>query len=313
MAGLAARVRSNPHLRFLTPSILVDWGVVLLLGQATYYVEQIYPYERDPAHYLNDPDLQWPHGPERVPAYPGSLLDQLTWYLPILVILLVGGLFKRSLHDVHHGILGLSASRAFMRMIVECIKNRVGRLRPDFFSRCQWDAVAHACTDPLALVKDGRRSFPSGHSSTAWQGLFFLSLYLAGKNGAYAFAAPFPRSGPLQSRLLRLWIVLAPLFIAGWIVITRLEDHYHHPTDVLAGSFIGALSAFFSYLTYYPSPIVLSTPPGSEEAEERLRDMERPKWAYGIKEAGVPEGWDEGERVEEGRVRLDGGEGEAVV
>lgn len=214
MAGLVARIRSNPHLRFLTPSILVDWAVVLILGQATYYVEQIYPYERDPAHYLNDPDLQWPHGPEQIPAYPGSLLDQLTWYLPILVIVLVGGAFKRSLHDVHHGILGLSASRAFMRIFVECIKNRVrlpfsihlegvllmliehalqvGRLRPDFFSRCQWDAVAHACTGPLALVKDGRRSFPSGHSSTAWQGLFFLSLYLAGKNGASS-----PALGPL--------------------------------------------------------------------------------------------------------------------
>ncbi|BGO96436.1 Lipid phosphate phosphatase 1 [Rhodotorula toruloides] len=311
MAGLVARIRSNPHLRFLTPSILVDWAVVLILGQATYYVEQIYPYERDPAHYFNDPDLQWPHGGERVPAYPGGLLDQLTWYLPILVIVLVGGLFKRSLHDVHHGILGLSASRAFMRMIVECIKNRVGRLRPDFFSRCQWDAVAHACTGPLALVKDGRRSFPSGHSSTAWQGLFFLSLYLAGKNGAYAFAAPFPRSGPLQSRLLRLTIVLAPLFVAGYIVITRLEDHYHHPTDVLTGSFIGASTAFFTYLTYYPSPVVLSTPPGSEEAEERLRVMERPKRVYGVKEVG--DGWEEGERVEQGRVRLGGADGEAVV
>ncbi|KAJ8294847.1 Lipid phosphate phosphatase 2 [Rhodotorula toruloides] len=306
MAGLVARIRSNPHLRFLTPPILVDWAVVLILGQATYYVEQIYPYERDPAHYLKRPRL-----PVASRRRTSSLLDQLTWYLPILVIVLVGGLFKRSLHDVHHGILGLSASRAFMRMIVECIKNRVGRLRPDFFSRCQWDAVAHACTGPLALVKDGRRSFPSGHSSTAWQGLFFLSLYLAGKNGAYAFAAPFPRSGPLQSRLLRLSIVLAPLFVAGWIVVTRLEDHYHHPTDVLAGSFIGASTAFFSYLTYYPSPLILSTPPGSEEAEERLRVMERPKMVYGVKE--VSDGWEEGERVEEGRVRLGGADGEVVV
>lgn len=39
--------------------------------------------------------------------------------------------------------------------------------------------------------------------------------------------------------------------------------------------------------------------------------MERPKRVYGVKEVG--DGWEEGERVEEGRVRLGGADGEAVV
>ncbi|BGP39537.1 hypothetical protein JCM10450v2_003503 [Rhodotorula kratochvilovae] len=297
----ARRIRTHPQLRWLSPAIAVDWLVVVALGFASQWVEAQYPYERDPERYLHDPSLHFEHvWNERVPAYPNGMLDQITWYLPLAVVVVVGGLFKRSLHDVHHGVLVLSASRAIMRLVVESLKNRVGRLRPDFFSRCAWDAVAHACTGPIGLVKDGRRSFPSGHSSTAWQGLFVLALYLAGKNGAFAFAAPFPRSGVLQSRLLRLALVVAPLFAATWICVTRLEDHYHHPTDVIAGASIGALSALVAYATYYPSPFVFTTKPGAE-GEEELAVMDKPRLVYGAKEEGI-DAW--GLAEEGGRVRL---------
>ena len=36
--------------------------------------------------------------------------------------------------------------RFLMSLIVEMLKNRVGRLRPDFLDRCKWDAVASAST-----------------------------------------------------------------------------------------------------------------------------------------------------------------------
>ncbi|GAA5873941.1 hypothetical protein JCM1840_000238 [Sporobolomyces johnsonii] len=302
--------RLHRQLSFLTPALLVDWAVILAVAHTARWVERQYPYERDPAHYLADPDLSWPHVQrERVPAGPGEMLDQLTWYLPLALMVAIG-VARRSARDVHHAVVGLAASRAVMRLVVECLKNRVGRLRPDFFARCAWDDVAKACTGPLALVKDGRRSFPSGHSSTAWQGLFFLSLYLAGKTGAFAFAARFPRSGVLQSRLLRFTLAIAPLFLAGWICITRLEDHYHHPSDVAVGSVIGLASALVMYLGVYPSPFVvfssspasdstrLDFPSASPTAEELLEVMGRPKKVYRDREAG----WDDDD--DEGRIRL---------
>jgi membrane-associated phospholipid phosphatase len=207
MAGLVKQLRNSSHLRWVAPALLVDWIVVIVVNLLAQWVELQYPYKRDPAHYLDDPSLQWPVTEEHVPAGPHSALDNYTFWLPVVVILVVGGIFKRSLHDVHHGFLVFMSSRTLMRVVVECLKNRVrkhsllrlactrrlilfplqvGRLRPDFFSRCQWDAVAHACRGPLELVKDGRRSFPSGHSSTSWQAMLFLSLYLAGKNGTCA-------------------------------------------------------------------------------------------------------------------------------
>lgn len=65
-------------------------------------------------------------------------------------------------------------------------------------------------------MADGRRSFPSGHSSAAFAGLGFVALLLAGK-----LLAPPARA----SRLACLCAVLAPLALATWIAITRLEDH----------------------------------------------------------------------------------------
>lgn len=300
MAGLVKQLRNSSHLRWVAPALLVDWIVVIVVNLLAQWVELQYPYKRDPAHYLNDPSLQWPVTEEHVPAGPNSALDNYTFWLPVVVILVVGGIFKRSLHDVHHGFLVFMSSRTLMRVVVECLKNRVGRLRPDFFSRCQWDAVAHACRGPLELVKDGRRSFPSGHSSTSWQAMLFLSLYLAGKNGAFAFAAPFPRSGFLQSRLLRFGLVITPLFLGTWICVTRLEDHRHHPTDVVTGSLIGALSALVMYATYYPSPFIFTAPPGGH-CEDELSVMDKPRRVYGAKEADERDAWG---YAEEGRVRL---------
>ncbi|POY71856.1 hypothetical protein BMF94_5217 [Rhodotorula taiwanensis] len=308
MSKLLDRLKSSRQLRWIVPALVVDWLVVVILNLISTWVERQYPYERDPARYLDDPSLQWPVTKERVPAGPNTWLDVYTFWIPIAVVVLVGAGVKRSFHDVHHGILVFLSSRALMRIIVECLKNRVGRLRPDFFSRCQWDAVAQACRGPLALVKDGRRSFPSGHSSTSWQAMLFVSLYLAGKNGAFAFAAPFPRSGFLQSRLLRFVIVLAPLFLGTWICVTRLEDHRHHPTDVITGSLIGALCALIMYATYYPSPFIFTAPPGGH-CEDELSVMDKPRRVYGFKEADERDAW---AYAEEGRVRLveDAGEEE---
>lgn len=158
--------------------------------------------------------------------------------------------------------------------------------------------------------------------------MLFVSLYLAGKNGmsvhpvllkgvpaeparvpgAFAFAAPFPRSGFLQSRLLRFVIVLAPLFLGTWICVTRLEDHRHHPTDVITGSLIGALCALIMYATYYPSPFIFTAPPGGH-CEDELSVMDKPRRVYGFKEADERDAW---AYAEEGRVRLveDAGEEE---
>lgn len=115
-------------------------------------------------------------------------------------------------------------------------------------------------------IKEGHKSFPSGHASckkcflllrclslldpfsssnfiihvhttdTSWHcsagsfaGLGFLSLYLCGKIKA------FDRKG----HVAKLCIVLLPLLAASLVAISRVDDYWHHWQDVFAGGLLG--------------------------------------------------------------------------
>lgn len=156
-----------------------------------------------------------------------AMLDLITWHAPAAFLAALGAA-RLSLHEIHHGLLTLAASRALMRFIVELLKNAVGRLRPDFFARCRFSLLEQVCTGAEAVVREGRRSFPSGHSSTSAQAMVILALVLAGKLRAFAWRGRAGRGG---SSFAALTISLSPIPVALWVAVTRLEDNRHHPTD----------------------------------------------------------------------------------
>ncbi|TRM57943.1 phosphatidic acid phosphatase type 2/haloperoxidase [Schizophyllum amplum] len=166
------------------------------------------------------------------------------------------GLKRRSFMDIHHGTLALASSRGLTAFVTEFVKHLVGRLRPDFMSRCQWDAVATACTGKLSAIEEGRKSFPSGHSSTAFSGMMLLSLWIAGQTGAWCFTGPPPAMSVLSSHMLRFFLAMLPLIWATWVAISRLEDYRHHKEDIIVGSLLGIGFATISYLMYWPSPLL---------------------------------------------------------
>lgn len=174
-------------------------------------------------------------------------------------------------NDFLDGILSYTLAALLNLLITEIIKISAGRPRPDYFNRCfpsvnltdssaihqKIDSLSpmnFACevssleggTSPYStrFIKDGRKSFPSGHSSFSWMVFTFTSLYVWGKTKA--FTKNFRHE---SYRFVSGFVFLIfPLFVS----ISRTQDYRHHWQDVLVGSIIGILSSYIAYRLYYP-------------------------------------------------------------
>ncbi|KAI0305876.1 lipid phosphate phosphatase 1 [Multifurca ochricompacta] len=246
-------IYGEDSLSWFDSSYALDWIVVLGLYLLTAFIETQPIFERDFSP--NDSLIQHPHTSEQISSYANAMIAIA---LPAALVGLIGG-YRSSILEIHHGLLAAHTSCALTQLVTSFLKNRVGRLRPDFLARCQWDASQHVCTGKIHDILNGRKSFPSGHSSTAFVGMTFTALFLAGKTAALCFSVS-PFSGSLLgSRFVRLCIVLAPLALSTWVAITRVEDYRHHKEDVIVGGLIGILSGTICYLLYWPSPFSASS------------------------------------------------------
>ncbi|KAF8311631.1 PAP2-domain-containing protein [Clavulina sp. PMI_390] len=160
----------------------------------------------------------------------------------------------RSWWDWHHSWLGLVLSLSLTGVLTQVVKLTVGRPRPDLINRCvpkegsvngsPFGLVdASICTQrSMAILKDGFRSFWSGHASLSFASLGFLSLYLAGKLHL------FDRRG----HAFKAWLALTPPFGAMLVAISRTMDNRHHWEDVTVGSLVGLVISYFAYRQYFP-------------------------------------------------------------
>ncbi|XWS75506.1 hypothetical protein CRYUN_Cryun01aG0095200 [Craigia yunnanensis] len=227
-----------------------DWLILLLLVVVEVVLYIIHPFYRFVGKDMMD-DLRYPLKSNTVPVWAVPMYAVL---LPMTIFLIVY-IHRRDVYDLHHAILGLLFSVLVTAVITDSIKNAVGRPRPDFFWHCfpdgkdaydKWGNVI--CHGDKSVIKEGHKSFPSGHTSSLedfWiAGLGFLSLYLSGKIKA------FDRRG----HVAKLCIVFLPLLVASLVGISRVDDYWHHWQDVFAGGLLGLAVATFCYLQFFPPP-----------------------------------------------------------
>jgi len=165
---------------------------------------------------------------------------------------------KSRLWELNCGILGLLLSIGSSFVVTAILKNAIGKPRPDIIDRCNippevaapfldsanFTLVTHAMCmqeDNLKL-KDGFRSWPSGHASAAFAGLCYLSLYLMGKLHVC----------DSRGEVWKMFVVLVPLLAAALITGSRIMDARHHPFDVISGSLLGIGCAWAAYRQYFP-------------------------------------------------------------
>ncbi|CAL5338849.1 unnamed protein product [Camellia sinensis] len=95
------------------------------------------------------------------------------WLYAVLLPIVVFLLFyrrRRNVYDLHHSILGLLFAVMITGVLTDTIKNAIGR--PPFFWRCFPDGIDNCdqwgniiCHGIDSIIKDGHKSFPSGHTS----------------------------------------------------------------------------------------------------------------------------------------------------
>ncbi|WVY92878.1 hypothetical protein V8G54_031966 [Vigna mungo] len=208
-----------------------DWLILVLLAIIDGLLNLIEPFHRYVGEHMMT-NLMFPFKKDTIPMWAVPIFSI---FLPILIFI---GFYcsRKDIYDLHHAILGLMFSSLITGVITDSIKDAVGRPRPNFFHRCFPDKIPAydkdtgdvICTGIKAVIKEGYKSFPSGHTSWSFAGLGFLSWYLSGK------IRVFDRRGHIG----KLCLVLLPLLIAALVGVTRVDDYWHHWTDVFAGGII---------------------------------------------------------------------------
>lgn len=224
-----------------------DWLILVLLAAVDGLLNMIEPFHRYVGENMMR-DLMFPFKEDTIPMWAVPILSII---IPILIFITFY-FTRRDIYDLHHAILGLMFSSLITGVITDAIKDSVGRPRPNFFQRCfpnkkpvfDKDTGDVVCNGMKAVIKEGYKSFPSGHTSWSFAGLGFLSWYLSGK------VRVFDRRGNIG----KLCVVLLPLLIAALIGITRVDDYWHHWTDVFAGGLIGLTVSSICYLLLFPFP-----------------------------------------------------------
>lgn len=228
-----------------------DWLILVVLAAIDLGLNLIEPFHRFVGEGMMT-DLKYPLKGNTVPF----------WCVPIIAVLLplaiiIGYYFirrdvRRDVYDLHHAILGLLFSVFITAVLTDAIKDAVGRPRPDFFWRCfpdgkgVFDPITKnvMCTGLKKVIKEGHKSFPSGHTSWSFAGLTFIAWYLSGK------VRVFDRKG----HVAKLCIVFFPLLLAALVAVSRVDDYWHHWQDVFAGGLLGVTVSSFCYLQFFPPP-----------------------------------------------------------
>ncbi|XBI24318.1 hypothetical protein VPH35_049434 [Triticum aestivum] len=227
-----------------------DWVVLTLLAAAVVVLHYAPPFNRFVGKDMMA-DIRYPVKQSTVPAWAVPVISMLC---PVLVFVAVY-VARRDVYDLHHATLGVIFAVLITAAFTDVIKTAVGRPRPDFFWRCfpdgrqVYDQVTGGviCHGEKGFLTDGRKSFPSGHTSWSFAGLGFLSLYLSGKIKA------FDRKG----HVAKLCIVILPLLLASLVGVSRIDNYRHHWEDVLVGGLIG-LCFFPTLFTNAWHPVAFS-------------------------------------------------------
>ncbi|XP_045782144.1 phospholipid phosphatase 5 isoform X1 [Maniola jurtina] len=222
-------------------NLFVEILIRIVLLSIFCYMESMSPFIRviQPSELEND--CKYPRHESYVP---GSMLWAIVVSVPC-VLTIIAWAICNDCNDALEFLLAWSLSLGITGILTDSVKLIVGRPRPDFFYRCFPDGIETPdlqCTGDPGDIIEGRKSFPSGHSSISFCSLGIASAWVCGRLGTVARR---------RGSGVRVLSTLAPLVAAACIALSRTCDYHHHWQDVLVGSILGLSVSLFCYRQYY--------------------------------------------------------------
>uniref|UniRef100_A0A1I7VCC5 AcidPPc domain-containing protein n=1 Tax=Loa loa TaxID=7209 RepID=A0A1I7VCC5_LOALO len=238
-------------------AVTIDVGIALaaaFFALKMFVGKFVVPYERG-FYCYEVPHISNPFRPNTIST---KHLLAVSIASPFLIILLVEAVvfmisegqnkLRKYFHFTTSIYLVYIASFVVATFIMEVLKCTFARLRPHYLSVCQPDWNEIDCSDPNTYIQSvncmgtnmhrihiGRQSFPSGHTSAAVLLFAFLYFYLKGIVDA------------TRNKLLRIIRFMVLVICGVWtvvVMVTRITDHWHYPTDVLGGIILGLSCAY---------------------------------------------------------------------
>ncbi|KID88297.1 phosphatidic acid phosphatase beta [Metarhizium guizhouense ARSEF 977] len=255
---------------FVKEWIRLNWMDVLLmltigaLSMCVYYaptkVVRTFPITFNGSGDIVYPEWAYPYRGWILPAWFSGLVSILG---PILVYLLAQVRIK-SAWDASNAIMGTMWAISLGTLFQVTIKQLIGGFRPYFLDVCEPDIslarrrnktglnavgfqqvmyTTEVCTQTDTWrLKEAVTSFPSGHSTAAFAGFFFLFLWLNAKLKVWADHKP---------AFWKLALTMSPLLAAVMIACSLTIDAAHNWYDIVSGSMIGIVMAVASYRSTY--------------------------------------------------------------
>ncbi|KAH3681737.1 hypothetical protein WICPIJ_007296 [Wickerhamomyces pijperi] len=273
-ASFPSPVKYIPDLLY---AFKTDYLIIPIVLLTSFYVEKLPPAQK----YVNiyDSRIQYPYHEDKFDTVPTPLCFFYAVILPLGIVILMElirvkfNVFsicksKKALFRVHGLIFGFVFATLIDLMILVFLKMWISQPRPDFISRCEVNSnliktgvqvykVSEICMNSnKAVLMEGLRSTPSGHSAISFTGLNYLSLYLFSNFQSSSSSSSSSSSFSSPLTMFKILVGYSPLYLAVYIATSRLADYKHTLFDISFGSTIGVIISILVWRHYDKRSIV---------------------------------------------------------